>query len=184
MLNENVASKTNEVTELDLVFISDKEVMTDSLTVARVFKKSHFHVMRDIRRIIKDTKEISNAPTFGLVDFIDKKGEKRNKYIFGKDATILLIMGYTGKEAMEFKIDYINAFNAMYDRLKLQKSIDEELAEAINLDEISFMGASEAAKVLKKRQVDKPIYKDNIQRILNKKQKMFTFMYEDERKIH
>lgn len=85
---------------------------------------------------------------------------------------------------MEVKIDYINAFNAMYDHLKLQKSIDEELAEAIKLDEISFMSASEAAKVLKKRQVDKPIHKDNIQRILDKKQKMFTFMHEDKQQIH
>lgn len=184
MLNKNVANQTSEVTELDLVFINDKEVMTDSLTVAIFFGKSHFHVMRDIRRILKDTKDIINAPTFGLVDFIDKKGEKRNKYIFNKDATVLLIMGYTGKEAMKFKLDYINAFNAMYDRLKLQKTIDEELAEAVKLDEISFMSASEAAKVLKKRQVDKPIYKDNIQRILNKKQRMFDFMHDNKQIAH
>nr|WP_286481666.1 Rha family transcriptional regulator [Ignatzschineria indica] len=115
---------------------------------------------------------------------MDSYGREMPKYTMDKDSFLMLAMGYHGAKATEIRYRYIQAFNAMCDRLKLQKTIDEELAEAIKLDEISFMSASEAAKVMKKRQVDKPIHKDNIQRILNKKQKMFTFMHEDRQKIH
>lgn len=184
MLNENVANQTSEVAELDLVFIGDKVVFTDSLLVAKRFKKRHDNVLRSIHTLLRDNSNLRGLPKFEESSYISAQGKAQPKYLLTKDAMILLVMGYTGKKAMEFKIDYINAFNAMYDRLRLQKTIDEELAEAIKLDEISFMSASEAAKVMKKRQVDKPIHKDNIQRILDKKQRMFTFMYEDKQQIH
>lgn len=184
MLNQNISNQTNEVQELSLVFINDKEVMTDSLIVAEAFGKRHDHVIRDIEKIVASTSDISTAPKFGVSEYKDSTGRSLPKYNLCRDSLMLLVMGYGGKKAMQIKINYINAFNAMYDRLKLQKSIDEELAEAIKLDEISFMSASEAAKVMKRRQVDKPAHKDNIQRILNKKQKVFFFMNEDKKIIH
>lgn len=184
MLNENVANKTNEVTGLDLVFISDKEVMTDSLLIAKRFEKRHDYVLRSISRLLKSNPELRGRHTFEEATYLDSQGKARPKYLLTKDATTLLVMGYTGKKAMEFKIDYINAFNLMYERLKLQKSLDEELAEAVKLDGISFMSASEAAKVMKKRQIDKPVHKHNIQQILNKQQRMFDFMLDDKQIEH
>ena len=158
--------------------------MTDSLIVAEVFGKDHGKVLRDIRQLITEIESFGGRSKFGLISYLDSYGREMPKYTMDKDSFLMLAMGYHGAKATEIRYRYIQAFNAMCDRLKLQKTIDEELAEAIKLDEISFMSASEAAKVMKKRQVDKPIHKDNIQRILNKKQKMFTFMHEDRQKIH
>lgn len=180
----NNEQATKEVTEIDLVFISDKEVMTDSLIVAEVFGKDHGKVLRDIRQLIKEIESFGGRAKFGLISYLDSYGREMPKYTMDKDAFLMLVMGYRGAKATEIRYRYIQAFNAMYDRLKLQKSIDEELAEAIKLDEVSFMSASEAAKVMKRRQVDKPAHKDSIQRILDKKQKVFAFMYEDKQQIH
>lgn len=39
-------------------------------------------------------------------------------YIIDKDGFTLLAMGFTGKKALAFKIDYIKAFNRMEANLK------------------------------------------------------------------
>jgi hypothetical protein len=68
--------------------------------VARNFGKEHFHVLRDIERIINcsDEKHQSN---FGLVDYSDSKNEKRPMYELTRDAFSILVMGFTGAEAKQ-----------------------------------------------------------------------------------
>lgn len=41
-------------------------------------------------------------------------------YIINRDGFTLLAMGFTGKKALQFKIDYINAFNQMEEYIKNQ----------------------------------------------------------------
>lgn len=74
MLNETASNHKNEVAELDLVFINDKEVMTDSLIVARAFGKRHDHVIRDIEMIIRNVADIPTAPKFGVSEYKDSTG--------------------------------------------------------------------------------------------------------------
>lgn len=48
----------------------NKEVVTDSLTVAKYFKKNHQHVLRDIKRIIEAG--TVNESDFGRVGNYEK----------------------------------------------------------------------------------------------------------------
>jgi anti-repressor protein len=62
-----------------------------SLEIAELTGKQHAHVMRDIRTLIEQGVNESN---FGLVDYIDKKGEKRSMYKLTKKGSLILASGY------------------------------------------------------------------------------------------
>lgn len=120
-----------EVKMSNLVKIENNQAVTTSLKVAKHFKDGrHFHVVRDIKRLIE---QISDQSKFGLVkmfvesSYVDKKGETRPMYLMNRDGFTLLVMGYEGKEAMQFKLKYIEAFNAMEAKLKEQsiQSVDD-----------------------------------------------------------
>lgn len=96
---------------IELVSITDKKAVTTSLIVAEAFEKQHAHVLRDIRTM--ECSEEFNQSNFGLVGYIDGKGESRPMYTITRDGFTFLAMGFTGKRAAEFKEKFITAFNAM-----------------------------------------------------------------------
>ena len=95
---------------------NEERLITTSLKIAEKFGKEHAHVLRDIRDMeCSDTFRESN---FGLSSYKSAQGKILPMYEVTKDGFTILAMGYTGKEAMKFKEDYINAFNAMENELK------------------------------------------------------------------
>ena len=95
---------------------NEERLITTSLKIAEKFGKEHAHVLRDIRDMeCSDTFRESN---FGLSSYKSAQGKTLPMYEVTRDGFTLLAMGYTGKEAMRFKEDYINAFNAMENELK------------------------------------------------------------------
>lgn len=99
------------------VQIKGNQVFTSSETVAKVFGKYHKNVLRDIREILEAGDDEFNRLNFELVEYIDKKGEKRPYFELTKDGFMLLVMGYRTKKAMAIKISYIKAFNFMTEQL-------------------------------------------------------------------
>lgn len=97
----------------ELIQVKNDEAVCTSLDVAEKFNKQHKHVLRDIENLL------SNESKFGLVKMFDKstytdsKGEKRPMYYINRDGFSLLVMGFTGKKALEWKLKYIEAFNTM-----------------------------------------------------------------------
>ncbi|WP_417913690.1 Rha family transcriptional regulator [Candidatus Electronema sp. JM] len=93
-----------------LSFINGHPVVT-SLNLAEVFGKKHYNVLRDIKEL--DVPEEFNQLNFECVEYTDSKGEKRPMYRITRDGFTLLVMGFTGAKAMQFKLAYIEAFNKM-----------------------------------------------------------------------
>lgn len=100
----------------ELAVVNGKVVAT-SLHVAEVFEKNHFHVLRDIAEILTQVDDYFGKSNFGFSEYtiVNNLGHSVNKpmYLLARDGFTLLAMGFTGKRALEFKIAYINAFNAM-----------------------------------------------------------------------
>lgn len=101
-----------------VVEVINSRPATTSLKIAECFEKNHQHVLRDIRALSEDCPENFNASNFGLVEYTDSKGEKRPMYTVYFDGFILLVMGYTGPKALKMKLAYIEAFNAMRQKLE------------------------------------------------------------------
>lgn len=91
------------------------EPVASSRQIADNFEKRHDHVMRDIDAIKKD------VPNFGEMFFEtetpDSYGRPQRTYLMNRDGFSLLVMGFTGKAALEWKLKYIAAFNAMEKQL-------------------------------------------------------------------
>ena len=104
----------------DAVFIQDQQVKTSSLKVAESFKKRHDNVVRKIESFFERKSSALNFEVanfnelnFTLVEYLDEQGKPRPMYEMTKDGFIFLVMGFTGEEAAQTKIAYINTFNQM-----------------------------------------------------------------------
>lgn len=58
--------------------------------------------------------------------YISSRGRKEIEYLMNRDGFSLLVMGFTGSKALEWKLKYIDAFNKMEDRLKSGDFLSEE----------------------------------------------------------
>ena len=185
MLNQNISNQTNEVQELSLVFINDKEVMTDSLIVAEAFGKRHDHVIRDIEKIITSISDISTAPKFGVSEYKDSTGRSLPKYNLCRDSLMLLVMGYGGKKAMQIKINYINAFNAMYAYIQNHlKSKQEKHFEAVKKFATRKAEMSWHATRMRQWQDEAPLLLGEVENTLKDMQGSIDFSFTDNKKIH
>ncbi len=92
-----------------------------SVSIAEHFKKRHTNVLRSIAQTCRNLPNEFNALNFERVEFTDSKGEKRPAYLMTRDGFTLIVMSFTGKEAMAWKLRYIEAFNAMEAELSRQQ---------------------------------------------------------------
>lgn len=118
---------------MDLVFIENNRVVTDSLTVAEAFGKEHARVLRDIREL--GCSEEFRVGNFAESTYLNKQGRPTPKNLITQDGFTLLVMGYTGQKAMEFKEKYIMEFRRMEATLKNQSGVpsymfDDPIARA------------------------------------------------------
>lgn len=112
----------------ELVIMKDKQAVTSSLQVAETFGKNH----RDVLRAIDDLKDVRNfAQMFSETNLPDSYDRNRRGYYLNRDGFTLLAMGFTGSKALQFKLQYIDAFNKMEDQVKFQ--VPSTLPEALRL---------------------------------------------------
>lgn len=113
------------------------EPVASSRQIAENFEKRHDHVMRDIDTFKKD------VPNFGEMFFEaeapDSYGRPQRTYLMNRDGFSLLVMGFTGKAALEWKLKYIAAFNEMEKKLSTRaasqlQDLSPELQYLIKLE--------------------------------------------------
>ncbi|MDW0618650.1 Rha family transcriptional regulator, partial [Mannheimia haemolytica] len=117
------------------VFHKETVAMTSTLKVAEYFEKRHDNILKRLESL--ECSAEFNALNFKAVKYTDQKGESRKMYLMTQDGFTLLVMGFTGKKAMQFKESYITAFNAMRKQIIARaelKSDQHRLNEAIKLN--------------------------------------------------
>lgn len=95
--------------ELEL-FEHREEAVVSSRVVAERFGKRHDHVLRNIENLITQNwgaKKLFYHSTYEV------RGRYYKEYLMNRDGFSLVVMGFTGKEALDWKLKYIKAFNAM-----------------------------------------------------------------------
>ena len=113
------------------------QVVTSSREVAEKFGKTHGSVLKTICGETRNGKHVN-----GLCDeilasgnpltkyFISStyinRGKEYPEYLMTRDGFSLLAMGFTGKEAVEWKLKFIEAFNQMEEKLKSGNYLSEE----------------------------------------------------------
>lgn len=105
---------------MNLVKVKNNQVVTSSRQVAQSFNKQHRHIIRDIKNLLEGMSKIGHTPQmFFLTSYTNEQnGQTYPEYYMNRDGFSLLVMGFTGQKAIEWKIKYIQAFNQMEEALK------------------------------------------------------------------
>ena len=139
----------------DLVFRGQNDqVITTSLLVAETFEKEHRNVLKSIRKLMSAT-NVAVAQMFDETTYVNEQGKEQPMFFMNRDGFTLLAMGFSGERALKFKVDYINAFNAMEAELKSQKPALPDLDLKVRFIEWSakFLGVNDAGKLLMARKL-------------------------------
>ncbi|RND95701.1 phage regulatory protein, Rha family [Lacticaseibacillus paracasei] len=126
----------------ELVIMHNKQAVTTSLRVAEVFGKDHKHVLETISNLAAE----KSAAKFFAETTYDNRGKQYPMYYMNRDGFTLLAMGFTGKKALQFKIQYIQAFNSMETQIRTGYAIPGSYAEALKL------AANQAEKIERQKQ--------------------------------
>lgn len=104
----------------NLVEVKNNYVVTSSRQVAESFGKQHRNVVRAIKELLEGVLKIEHTPQmFFLTSYKNEQnGQIYPEYYMNRDGFSLLVMGFTGQKALEWKIKYIEAFNWMEEELK------------------------------------------------------------------
>ena len=119
------------------------EPVASSRDVAKRFGKNHRDVLRAIEDILEGVRKIAQTPT---EEGVSKNGQtpmffkseythpqnhqKYPMYLMNRDGFSLLAMGFTGKEAVQWKLKYIEAFNQMEKQLAAQHKEQQAVQDA------------------------------------------------------
>ncbi|KAA3380307.1 phage regulatory protein [Phascolarctobacterium faecium] len=94
----------------NLVEIKNNQVVVSSRQVAEKFGKQHKDVLENIRNILVAE---NSATKFYQESIHEYRGQRFPEYLMNRDGFTLLAMGFTGKDALQWKMKYIAAFNEM-----------------------------------------------------------------------
>ena len=97
-----------------------EEVFATSLQIAQVFGKSHKNVLRTINNLPQDNFFNTNFKINKRTDLFGAVTRSEKYYSLTRDGFSLLVMGFTGQKAYQWKIEFIKAFNMMEAELRRQ----------------------------------------------------------------
>lgn len=115
-----------------LAIMKDQQAVTSSLQVAEIFNKNHQHILEAIDNLTVENPTVKNLFVEGT--YTNSRNRVYREIYMNRDGFTLLAMGFTGKKALHFKMQYINAFNQMEDQIKTSGfKIPSTMAEALRL---------------------------------------------------
>lgn len=103
--------------------------MVSSRDVAENFEKEHKDVIRAVENIKAQNCALTSM--FFKTTYTAGTGKAYPMYLMNRDGFSLLAMGFTGSKAMEWKLKYIQAFNAMERKLTTPESDEMILSRAV-----------------------------------------------------
>ena len=121
----------------------DGEMLVSSREIAENFDKKHAEILYAIegrvsKGVVKNHGLINKGikhfdRMFIKIPYVDVMGRTQHEYLINRDGFSLLVMGFTGERALEWKIKYIEAFNEME---SIFRNKNNSLKTCENTDEI------------------------------------------------
>jgi len=118
------------------IFEKGNDAWVSSRDLAKLFEKSHQHVMEAIRdQILPFVSEGFSQSNYRQSNYKDSRGKKQPEFMLNRKSFTMVAMGFKGEKAMKFKEAYIEAFEAMYNVIEtrlLSKAGYKEMTSAIS----------------------------------------------------
>lgn len=111
----------------------DGVIRVSSREIAERFKKKHAEVIYAIEGRIDSNGNVKNngllmsgisqlSKMFVKTSYVDASNRSQNEYLMDRDGYSLLAMGFTGDEALKWKLQFLNAFNKMEENIRQQNN--------------------------------------------------------------
>ena len=94
-----------------------RHAIVSSVRVAQAFDRRHGHVLRDIDELQSHHPNLDSERWFAPAVYRSSRGRDEPAYDMTRAGFVLLVMGWTGPKALDFKIAYIEAFDRMEEAL-------------------------------------------------------------------
>lgn len=118
-----------------VVFERGGEVFANSRDVAASFGKQHRNVLQAIDNLLRqhDNLRLRNFQQSQITVATPTGGAREHRtFDMNRDGFTLLVMGFTGKRALDWKLRYIDAFNAMEAELRNRAPREDDMLRALN----------------------------------------------------
>jgi phage regulatory protein, rha family len=135
------------------LFNKEGKILASSREVAEKFGKRNPDVNRAVENLIVQNCTVKNM--FIKTSYTSRRGRNETEYLMDRDGFSLLVMGFTGAKALEWKLKYIKAFNEMEERLKADRSLSEKEKLKLQLFSKDPLEVVSAHKRLVELEVDK-----------------------------
>ncbi|MCR8744371.1 Rha family transcriptional regulator [Romboutsia lituseburensis] len=129
-------------------------LLVSSRDIAKNFEREHKSVIRSIEDLAKaDESNLSYEKFIEMfvVSSYLNRGKTYKEYYMTRDGFSLLVMGFTGAKALNWKLKYIEAFNKMEQQLREQSNpyanLSKELQMIIQLDQKQQMAERKVIEV-------------------------------------
>jgi Rha family phage regulatory protein len=99
--------------EIVPVFLTGGAPSVFSNDLAQTFGKPHKDVLRAIDRVREECGAEFDRRNFAPIKQTDSKGREQRAFRMTRDGYSLVAMGFTGSQAMRWKVKFLEAFNAM-----------------------------------------------------------------------
>ncbi|PGA25487.1 ORF6C domain-containing protein [Bacillus wiedmannii] len=133
----------------NLVFESNGEIVTDSLTIASMFGKEHNNVLKDVRKQIDYAGEEFGQVNFHQSTYINTQNKRMPKYDLTEEAFTLVAMSYNTKEAVRMKIKFIEEFKRMKQHIQNQQKIPTDPMGVLKLTFQALEGHTQEIQEIK-----------------------------------
>lgn len=153
------------------VFIArdGEQLVTDSRAVAIAFGKRHKNVLQTIERMMVSARPLIAEHyrlNFQPVTYIDHKGERRPMFRMTAKGVSELAMGFSGDDAREVRIRFLNAFEAVALRLaQAERTITQQLHELALREKPSEVKGQIGSQLMHERRREKPEFQAQRKRL-------------------
>ncbi|EJO5347179.1 Rha family transcriptional regulator [Clostridium botulinum] len=103
--------------------IQNGQPVVSSRKIADDFDKEHKSVIRNVENLLNEISAQNCTNLFIPSTYKDSYGREQKEYLMTRDGFSILVMGFTGAKALQWKLKYIEAFNKMEEMLKSNKPL-------------------------------------------------------------
>lgn len=121
----------------EFVFAEGNKVVTDSLTVSKMFDKNHDDVLKDIRKQAEYAGVEFSLGNFSESTYMNTRGRIYPKYNLTEEAFTLVVFSYNTKEAVQTKIKFIQEFKRMKEHIQKQNDQQKQMSPLQMINTIS-----------------------------------------------
>lgn len=149
-MNGEIIANVSIDNEVFVARTENNSMYTTSKDIAEKFNKQHKNVLQAIRDLAAGN---SAAKNMFYETTYENRGKQYPMYLITRDGFSLLVMGFTGADALEWKLKYINAFKRMEEIIRNElNTLKQQQTPQRGTKEFMALALLDAQKIIEEQE--------------------------------